>query len=306
MVGTNAGGAGIVFAADRSLSQKMMPLVISLIGTLAATQGSRGLTSPALRGCRANVKASSDYDFAILFDCDGVLAETERDMHRPSFNEAFKEKGIDCNWDVERYGVLLETGGGKERMKRHWDEVGWPSGFEAADEDTRWNLCKDLHALKTEIFMARVLGDDVPYRPRVLATIDDAIVHGIPVGVCSTSNEKAVKAIVSKMGEKRANYIRVFAGDVVTNKKPAPDVYILAAKEMGLNPNRCVVVEDTNIGLRAAKAAQMGCIVTKSIYTQNEDFAAADRVFNDLSFTDLDVMQEIADATHARFMYGVA
>jgi hypothetical protein len=57
---------------------------------------------------------------AILFDCDGVLADTERDGHRISFNLAFKNNGIDEEWSEERYGKLLEVGGGKERMTAHW------------------------------------------------------------------------------------------------------------------------------------------------------------------------------------------
>lgn len=47
--------------------------------------------------------------WALLFDCDGVLADTERDGHRPCFNIAFQQKGIDCTWDVDLYGKLLEV-----------------------------------------------------------------------------------------------------------------------------------------------------------------------------------------------------
>ena len=57
---------------------------------------------------------------AILFDCDGVLADTERDGHRLAFNIAFKDNGINESWDENRYGKLLEVGGGKERMTAHW------------------------------------------------------------------------------------------------------------------------------------------------------------------------------------------
>lgn len=57
---------------------------------------------------------------AILFDCDGVLADTERDGHRLAFNIAFKDSDIDEEWSEERYGKLLEVGGGKERMTAHW------------------------------------------------------------------------------------------------------------------------------------------------------------------------------------------
>ena len=60
---------------------------------------------------------------------DGVLADTERDAHRPAFNKAFERYHLDTVWTAERYGKLLETGGGKERMTTHWNEVGWPVGF---------------------------------------------------------------------------------------------------------------------------------------------------------------------------------
>ena len=57
---------------------------------------------------------------ALLFDCDGVLVDTEAEGHRPAFNEAFKRKGLEHEWSLEQYGVLLETGGGKERMNAYF------------------------------------------------------------------------------------------------------------------------------------------------------------------------------------------
>lgn len=74
--------------------------------------------------------------------------------------------------------------------------------------------------------------------------------------------------------------MRVFAGDIVSKKKPAPDVYILAAQELGVDPARCVVIEDSRIGLAAGKAAGMRVIVTESYYTRGEDFTIADAVFD--------------------------
>ncbi len=53
---------------------------------------------------------------AVLFDVDGTLADTEQDGHRPAFNAAFKQLGLDWNWDIELYGKLLKVTGGKERI----------------------------------------------------------------------------------------------------------------------------------------------------------------------------------------------
>lgn len=86
----------------------------------------------------------------------------------------------------------------------------------------------------------------------------EAIAAGVPVAVCSTSNERAVSTIVRVMlGPEVAAKMRVFAGDIVPKKKPDPAIYLLAAKELGVNPARCCVVEDSRIGMLAAKSAGM-------------------------------------------------
>jgi len=64
---------------------------------------------------------------ALIFDCDGVLADTERDGHRVAFNRAFQEKGYTFTWDVDLYGELLKVSGGKERMRHYFIQHGWPN-----------------------------------------------------------------------------------------------------------------------------------------------------------------------------------
>lgn len=215
---------------------------------------------------------------ALIFDCDGVLVDTERDGHRVAFNQAFAELGIHCEWSVERYGELLLTAGGKERMRRHFDEAGWPSEFPDRD-----GLINRIHRLKTDLFMSLISAGALPLRPGIQRIVDEAIAAGVTLAVCSTSNERAVQAVVDVMlGPERSAKITVFAGDVVAAKKPAPDIYNLAATTLGLSPKSCVVIEDSNNGLRAAKAAGMRCIVTVSSYTGDEDFKIADRVVADL------------------------
>jgi len=219
---------------------------------------------------------------AILFDCDGVLADTERDGHRLAFNEAFKQKGIDEFWDVERYGKLLEVGGGKERMAAHWNEVGWPDVM-PIDDAERQARVKELHLLKTDIFNRMITEGAIPLRPGVLRLVDEAIQNDVTLAVCSTSSEQAVTNLVKVlMGEKRASKFSIFAGDMVSKKKPAPDVYNMAVEQLNLDKSRCVIVEDTEIGLKAAKAAGISCIVTKSAYAHNEDFTGANMVVDNL------------------------
>ncbi len=216
---------------------------------------------------------------ALIFDCDGVLADTERDGHRVAFNRAFAEKGLGVEWDVEVYGELLKVAGGKERMRHYFNRNGWPADVENQDE-----FIKELHKLKTDIFMRIIEGGELPLRPGVKRLADEAIADGIALAVCSTSNERAVNLVVEKMlgPERKARFNAILAGDVVSKKKPDPEIYNLAKERLGYAPTDCVVVEDSRNGLLAAKNAGMPCIVTISSYTGDEDFSEADGVYPEL------------------------
>jgi HAD superfamily hydrolase (TIGR01509 family) len=229
---------------------------------------------------------------ALLIDCDGTIVETERDGHRVAFNKAFEEMGFDCSWDVELYGELLTTGGGKERMTRYFTDYN-PEAW----KDKENPPAKDhpdivaLHKRKTELFMEIVRSGMLPLRPGITELLAAATEAGWKIAVCSTSNEKAVAAVVETMLPEYADSITIFAGDVVKTKKPDPAIYTLAAKQLGVAPMKCVVVEDTNIGLQAGKAAGMQVIVTKSIYSETEDFADADVVVS--SADELDFEEDV-------------
>uniref|UniRef100_A0A1J3JS84 Haloacid dehalogenase-like hydrolase domain-containing protein n=1 Tax=Noccaea caerulescens TaxID=107243 RepID=A0A1J3JS84_NOCCA len=230
--------------------------------------------------CSAASSSPATLPSALLFDCDGVLVDTEKDGHRISFNDTFKERELGVTWDVDLYGELLKIGGGKERMTAYFNKVGWPEKA-PKDEAERKVFIAGLHKQKTELFMVLIEKKLLPLRPGVAKLVDQALKTGVKVAVCSTSNEKAVSAIVScLLGPERAEKIKIFAGDVVPKKKPDPAIYNLAAETLGVDPSKCVVVEDSAIGLAAAKAAGMTCIVTKSGYTADEDFENADAVFD--------------------------
>ena len=116
-----------------------------------------------------------------------------------------------------------------------------------------------------------------PARPGVLELMDAAIAtSGLAVGICSASTrggfEKVVDAVVGQ--ERLARLDVVIAGDDVSKKKPDPEIYDLAASRLGLPSEACVVVEDSMVGLRAAKAAGMKCVITYTEETAGQDFYA--------------------------------
>ncbi|MBO9574535.1 MAG: HAD-IA family hydrolase [Sphingobium sp.] len=223
---------------------------------------------------------------AIIFDCDGVLVDTERDAHRVGFNRAFKQFGIDAEWSIELYARLLLTAGGKERMVVYFDEFGWPAGTDTQEQKDA--LIQDLHKAKTQITSDIV--SDLPVRPGILRIIDEAMANGVKLGVCTTSNPKFIDAVLDLFGpERKAAFSFVHAGDVVKRKKPAPDIYELAKQSLGLPVNECIVIEDSRNGLLAATGAGYPTLITVSTYTAEEDFSEA-----------VAVVPELGDAPNAQ------
>ena len=216
---------------------------------------------------------------ALIFDCDGVLVDTERDGHRVAFNRAFAAKGYDFEWGVDYYRELLSVAGGKERMRHFFNTRGWPP--EAVDKDS---FIKELHKLKTDLYMQIVESGELKLRPGVARLIDEAITEGITLAVCSTSNERAVNLIVEKLlgPERKARFSAILAGDVVSKKKPDPEIYNLALERLNLKPDECFVVEDSRNGFLAAKGADMHCVVTTNGYTEDEDFTGAELIVSEL------------------------
>lgn len=216
---------------------------------------------------------------ALIFDCDGVLVDTERDGHRVAFNKAFAKKGYNIEWDVELYKELLKVAGGKERMRHYFDQTRWPE--DVTDKDS---LIKELHKLKTDLFMQIIESGELPLRPGAARLVDEAIAENVGLAVCSTANERAVNLVVEKLlgPERKAKFDLILAGDVVSKKKPDPEIYNLALQQLDLKPNECVVIEDSRNGFLAAKTAGIYCVITTNSYTKDEDFTEADVVVSEL------------------------
>ncbi len=209
---------------------------------------------------------------AALFDQDGVIIDTERDGHRVSFNMTFKEFGFTDEWSVEYYHELLQIAGGKERMKHHWKTKGFSKPLTEEEIDA---LVKEMHKRKTALFVELIESGALPLRPGIHRFMKELMDAGIKIGVCTTSNEQAAKAITEKILSD-IKFDIVLAGDVVKNKKPDPEIYNLALEKLGLKPEEAFVVEDSKNGVTAAKAAGLKTIVTFNGYTEKEDIEAAD------------------------------
>ncbi len=221
---------------------------------------------------------------ALIFDCDGVLVDSERDVHRVAFNRAFAAMGIAAEWDVAQYGELLPVAGGKERMTHFFAQAGWPEH----DFGSNAALIAELHQRKTAIAAAMIATGEAALRPGVARIVDEAIAAGVKLGVCTTSSPAFIDAVLDLLGPARkAVFAFVHAGDVVPRKKPDPAIYQLAKQSLkvgagGPAAHECIVIEDSRNGLLAATCAGLPTLVTTSIYTMDEDFREAARVAPEL------------------------
>ncbi len=164
-------------------------------------------------------------------------------------------------------------------MRHYFDNGGWPPGLK-----DRESFIRETHALKTNLFMKIIEAGELPLRSGVARLIDEAIEAGIKLAVGSTSHERSVNLIVEKLlgSHRKAKFEAILAGDVVTQKKPNPEIYLLALRKLGIKAHQCVVIEDNRNGLLTAKAAGMHCLVTTSAYSMGEDFSEADTVVQEL------------------------
>ncbi len=240
-------------------------------------------------------------DRALVLDCDGVLADTERYGHLVAFNETFAEFGLPVEWSPAEYREKLRIGGGKERMASLLTPDFVAAAGLPADHDAQLALLARWHKRKTDIYTALVAAGAIPPRPGIARIVAAALDAGWRVAVASTSALASVQAtLASAVGDELAGQVKVFAGDVVPRKKPAPDIYLLALDWLGLPAQSVVVVEDSRNGLLAATRAGLTCVITVNDFTAGEDFSEAALVVSSLGDPGGETSTVLANRSTAR------
>lgn len=220
---------------------------------------------------------------ALIFDCDGVLVDTERAGHLPAFNALFADLGLPTRWDEAEYARLLKTTGGKERMATLLTPEFVQTNGLPTDAKGQQEMLAAWHKRKTMFYMDLVTRGALPVRPGISRLTAEALAGGWELAVASTSAEPAVRAnLQAAVGPELAAYFKVFAGDIVPRKKPAPDVYLYALDMMQLSPRDAIVIEDSQNGVVSARAAGLKTVVTVSAFTAQEDFTGASAILSDL------------------------
>jgi HAD superfamily hydrolase (TIGR01509 family) len=199
---------------------------------------------------------------ALILDFDGLIVDTET----PVFEEwqaVFRRHGHDLGLD-------------------DWQHtIGTDGGFDpCASLEALTGASLDREAIEREVaarHRARCL--DLPLLPGVAALLDDGARLGLPSAVASSSGAAWVEGWLSHHGI-RGKFAAVVTRDDVSRVKPAPDLFLLAAARLGVDPEVCLVFEDSPNGMRAARAAHMTCVaapngLTRSLVLPGPDLVVA-------------------------------
>ena len=221
---------------------------------------------------------------ALIFDVDGTLAETE-EWHREAFNAAFAAAGLGWEWDQALYARLLAVTGGKERIAHFQEVADIAPRLSAAD-------IASLHAEKTTRYAARVAGGGLQLRPGVARVLSEAHAAGLRLAIATTTSRANVDALLAACAP-LPDFEVIAAGDEVSRKKPAPDIYDAALARLGLPADACLAIEDTENGLRSAAGAGLRCVMTMSAYGGAGPFEGAALFVPDLQEVSLKQLQSL-------------
>jgi HAD superfamily hydrolase (TIGR01509 family) len=188
---------------------------------------------------------------SVIFDLDGTLVDSE-----PNYYEAGRQT-------LAAHGVPDFTWADHERY------VGISTQETVADWKDRYALeatVEELLAAKNRRYLELARGATRVY-PQMRAFVDLLAAEGVPMAVASGSSPEAIAAVLTGTGLD-AHLHTVVSADEVAQGKPAPDVFLEAARRLGASPADCVVLEDAAPGAAAAHAAGMRCIAVPYVPAQ--------------------------------------
>ena len=214
---------------------------------------------------------------AILFGSIGSLAETS-ELQRRAFNQAFEAHGLDWHWEREQYRKLLVYSGGQQRI--------------AAFAQGRHVDAQAIHETKSLIFQELLTELGALPRAGVLETIRGAQKESLLLALVSaTSPENITQLITALHPHIRAiDFTVIVDGSRLKHRKPAPDAYLYALKQLNLTAHDCIAIEDNGDGLTSAQSAGIGCVAFPGENTMDHDFSAALQVTDVLRFDEIKAM----------------
>ena len=211
---------------------------------------------------------------AIVFDLDGVLIDSEQ-LWDEARQDLAAEHGID--WPEEASRAMMGMSS-REWPKYMAGEVGIPLSPDEVNEEVVRRMLRGYE-------------DHLPLLPGAREAVE-RLAGRWPLGLASSSNREIIDVVLDRMGV-TDRFTATVSSEEVDRGKPAPDVYLEAARRLGIDAERCVAVEDSHNGILSAKAAGMRAIaIPNPHYPPGEDaLAEADLRVEDLEALTTDAIE---------------
>jgi len=198
---------------------------------------------------------------SLFFGSIGTIIETS-ELQRESFNEAFKEAGLDWYWDREDYKLLLKQSGGTKRIE------------DFAEKNNTTVQAKKIRERKTEIFNQKLFTEKLMPREGVIDIIEYAKNNKLKLGFVTSTTKDNINSIFLAL----KNYFNEedfdFVGNntMVQNPKPHSDIYIEAIKRLNVEPKECIAIEDSRASALSAHNAKVSCIAFPGSFHEEDNF----------------------------------
>lgn len=219
----------------------------------------------------------------LIFDVDGTLADTE-EIHRQAFNATFAQFGLAWEWTPALYARLLAVSGGRERIAHFAQSV---DPARCAQPDFT-NFVRDVHRAKTACYAELLQRGQVRLRSGVERLLHEARGQGLKLGIATSSAWSNLKTLLdgNLPGEWPTWFCAIETCDSVDTKKPSPAVYQAVLRRMGIPAAHCLALEDTENGLKSARAAGLTTVITAHAFTRADPFEGAAAVLDGLGDPD--------------------
>ena len=198
---------------------------------------------------------------ALLFGSIGTLIESSN-IQRNSFNEAFKEAGLDWYWDEQDYKILLKKSGGTKRVE------------DFAEKNNVNVNASQIRNRKTEIFSSFIIKNKQKLRKSVEEIIKYTKDNNIKLAFSTSTTLNNVDAVFKSLSDQIFKEDFHFIGNksYVKNEKPHPEIYKVALNKLNLQPEDCLAIEDTEESSNSAVKAGIKCIGFPGDYHVEDNF----------------------------------
>ena len=199
---------------------------------------------------------------AVLFGSIGTLIETS-DIQRESFNQAFKEAGLDWYWDQEDYTKLLKKSGGTKRIE------------DFAEKNNTNVDAKKIRERKTQIYNEKINSTIISPREGVLEVLEYALKNNIKIGFVTSTTLNNIESVFKTLNSqiKKNQFDFIGNNTLIKDEKPAPDIYLKALNSLELESSECIAIEDTVESALSAYKAKIKCIAFPGLFHIDDDFS---------------------------------